>query len=53
MEVQKNIVVIVAHPEDETLWGGGTMLSYPNCHWFVACLSRKNNTDKLKLISTV
>lgn len=43
---KKNIVVIVAHPDDETLWCGGTMLMHPNHNWFVVCLCRKNDRDR-------
>ena len=43
---QKNIAVIVAHPDDETLWCGGTILLHPECNWFVACLCRKNDSDR-------
>lgn len=46
MEAAKNILVIVAHPDDETLWCGGTMLLHPTLNWFVACLCRKNDTDR-------
>lgn len=43
---KRNKAVIVAHPDDETLWCGGEMLMHPNDHWFVASLSRKNDTDR-------
>lgn len=43
---EKNIGVIIAHPDDETLWCGGTMLLHPDCNWFVACLCRKNDSDR-------
>ena len=33
------IILIVAHPDDETIFCGGTMLLYPNCQWTVACLT--------------
>ncbi len=46
MEPQKNRAVIVAHPDDETLWCGGTMLMHPNHNWFVACLCRQNDPDR-------
>jgi LmbE family N-acetylglucosaminyl deacetylase len=39
----KNILVIVAHPDDETLWCGGIMLMHPHHNWCVACLCRKND----------
>lgn len=56
MKGKKNIAVIVAHPDDETLWCGGTMLLNPNNNWFVACLCRKNDTErspKFKMALTV
>lgn len=43
---KKNILVIVAHPDDETLWCGGIMLMHPEHHWFIACLCRKNDPDR-------
>ena len=27
LELSKSVVIIVAHPDDETLWAGGTILS--------------------------
>jgi LmbE family N-acetylglucosaminyl deacetylase len=42
----KTIVVVVAHPDDETLWTGGTILRHPKCHWFILCLSRGKDTDR-------
>jgi len=41
----KNVAVIVAHPDDETLWAGGTMLSHPSWNWFIVCLSRKSDKE--------
>lgn len=43
---QKEIAIIVAHPDDETLWCGGTILQHPECNWLVACLCRKNDIDR-------
>ena len=43
---KKSIAVIVAHPDDETLWCGGTILQHPECKWFIACLSRKHDPDR-------
>jgi len=45
-KIPKTIAVIVAHPDDETLWAGGTILSHPSCKWFIVCLCRGNDTDR-------
>ena len=42
----KDIAVIIAHPDDETLWCGGTMLQHKKCRWHVACLCRGNDPDR-------
>jgi len=42
----KKVAVIVAHPDDETLWAGGTILSHPRWQWFIACLCRGNDKDR-------
>jgi len=41
-----NCVVIVAHPDDETLWAGGTILLHPDCKWTVITLCRKSDSDR-------
>jgi LmbE family N-acetylglucosaminyl deacetylase len=41
-----NAAVIVAHPDDETLWAGGTILTHPNYTWFIAAMCRKNDPDR-------
>ncbi|HIJ71101.1 MAG TPA: PIG-L family deacetylase [Planctomycetes bacterium] len=38
--------VIVAHPDDETLWAGGTILMHPEAGWTVVTLCRKNDEDR-------
>ena len=43
---KKTVAVIVAHPDDETLWSGGTILSHPAWQWFIVCLSRSNDKDR-------
>lgn len=50
---QKNIAVIVAHPDDETLWCGGTILQHPECNWFIASLCRKNDSDRAPKFKSV
>jgi LmbE family N-acetylglucosaminyl deacetylase len=42
----KNVAIIVAHPDDETLWAGGTILSHPNWHCFILSLCRANDKDR-------
>jgi len=42
----KSVAVIVAHPDDETLWVGGTILSQPSWHWFVIALCRASDLDR-------
>ena len=42
----KAVAVIVAHPDDETLWAGGTILSQPSWHWFIITLCRASDRDR-------
>ncbi|MBZ9728634.1 PIG-L family deacetylase [Salegentibacter sp. JZCK2] len=42
----KNAVVIVAHPDDETLWCGGTILTHPTFNWFVISLCRGDDMER-------
>jgi hypothetical protein len=38
--------VIVAHPDDETLWAGGQILAHPRWDWFVASICRASDKDR-------
>ena len=38
--------VIVAHPDDETLWAGGVMLMHPKTRWTIITLCRKSDADR-------
>jgi LmbE family N-acetylglucosaminyl deacetylase len=42
----KTAAVIVAHPDDETLWAGGTILTHPEINWTVLTLCRKSDPDR-------
>ncbi len=42
----KTVAVIVAHPDDETLWAGGTILSHPAWKCFIVCMSRQSDTER-------
>ncbi len=42
----KSVAIIVAHPDDETLWAGGTILSNPTWQCFIVSLCRGNDSDR-------
>lgn len=42
----KSVALIVAHPDDETLWAGGTILSHPSWKCFIVCMCRSGDTDR-------
>ena len=42
----KKVALIIAHPDDETIWAGGTILSHPSWDWFVVSLSRGRDSDQ-------
>jgi LmbE family N-acetylglucosaminyl deacetylase len=42
----KTVAVIVAHPDDETLWAGGTILSHPIWNCFIVSLCRGHDPDR-------
>lgn len=42
----REVAVIVAHPDDETLWAGGTILSQPSCHYTIISLCRASDRDR-------
>ena len=43
---RKSIAVIVAHPDDETLWAGGLILENPLNDWFIVCLCRASDKER-------
>ena len=42
----KSVAVIVAHPDDETIWAGGTILSHPSWKWHISSLCRASDEDR-------
>jgi LmbE family N-acetylglucosaminyl deacetylase len=47
-------LVIIAHPDDETIWLSGVMMLNPKIDWTVLCLSRSLDADrgpKFKLVA--
>jgi len=43
---RRSVAVIVAHPDDETLWCGGFILEHPAWSWYVVALSRARDPDR-------
>ncbi len=39
-------LVIVAHPDDETIWMGGYIIRYPDWDWTIVALCRVNDGDR-------
>lgn len=39
-------LVLVAHPDDETIWMGGTILQNPYIAWTIFCLCRGDDPDR-------
>lgn len=39
-------MVLVAHPDDETIWMGGTILMNPQIKWTIFSLCRRNDSDR-------
>jgi len=46
MTARESVAVLVAHPDDETLWAGGTLLSEPSWSPFVWCACRAHDADR-------
>ncbi len=46
-KIPKSVAVIVAHPDDETLWAGGTILSNPSWKCFIVSLCRGSDKDRV------
>ena len=44
----RRAAVIVAHPDDETLWAGGVILARPHWSWFIATLCRAGDADRTR-----
>lgn len=45
-QLERTGAVIVAHPDDESLWCGGALLQQPDVQWFVLTLCRGSDTDR-------
>ena len=46
MPARQSVALLVAHPDDETLWAGGTLLTESSWSTFVGCACRANDADR-------
>ena len=46
MPARESVAVLVAHPDDETLWAGGTLLSETSWSPFIWCACRAQDVDR-------
>jgi len=46
MNQKKSALCVVAHPDDETIWMGGTILKNWNWNWTILSLCRENDFDR-------
>jgi len=46
VSARESVAVVVAHPDDETLWAGGTLLMQRSWQPFVASACRASDTDR-------
>lgn len=43
----RDALIIIAHPDDETIWMGGTILKNSQWNWTIISLCRKNDSDRM------
>ncbi|MFH1425693.1 MAG: PIG-L family deacetylase [archaeon] len=46
MDKRIRALVVVAHPDDETIWMGGTILKNLNWNWTILSLCRRDDPDR-------
>lgn len=39
-------LILTAHPDDETIFCGGTMLQYPSWNWSIICVTMQQGTPR-------
>ena len=43
----KEMLVLIAHPDDELIWMGGTILENPQWDWTIVSLCRRDDQDRM------
>lgn len=44
--IPKKVAIIVAHPDDEILWAGGTIMEHPMWNCFIVSVCRGSDVDR-------
>jgi len=46
LKAKSSALVVVAHPDDETIWMGGSLLHFNKINWTIFSLCRRDDSDR-------